>query len=204
MEARDPEVLASMLAFYAPTATRIVDCTANERRMWKGLDTGRVSFCDIDPTMRPDFVASFADLPFEDGSVDVLVFDPPHLPNAASSPKSDQGFARRYGLSMGGGNPDINHFFPPFLSEARRVLVNDGLIFAKLKDFVHNHAYRWTLTDFINAVRSQPGLTPCDLIVKRDPSGGRMMSGRWKNAHHVRNAHCWWVVVRNGRCEGKA
>ena len=151
--------------------------------------------------MSPDIVADFNNLPFADGEIDVLVFDPPHLPHAAASEKSDQGFARRYGLSMGGGNSDISHFFPDFLREAERVLCRDGLIFAKLKDFVHNHAYQWTLADFIAAVRAQPGLTACDLIVKRDPSAGNMMSGRWQKAHHARNAHCWWVVVRKGRCE---
>lgn len=48
---------------------------------------------------------------------------------------------------------------------------------------------------------AQAGLTACDLVVKRDPSAGNLKSGRWKKAHHVRNAHCWWAVVRKGRCE---
>ncbi len=190
-----------MFDFYAPNAKKIVDCTANARKMWKGLDTQKVTFCDIDPAMSPDIVADFCDLPFDKSSIDVLVFDPPHLPSAAASEKSDQGFARRYGLSMGGNYDGISHFFDDFLAEAFRVLKQDGLIFAKLKDFVHNHKYQWTLADFINAVRKQEGLTACDLIVKRDPSAGNMMSGRWKNCHHVRNAHCWWIVVRKGRCE---
>lgn len=201
MAARDPEVLATLLSFYAPTAEHIVDVTANARRMWKGLDTSKVTFCDIDSAMKPDIIADFSSLPFAERSVDVLVFDPPHLPKAAASKNSNHEFANRYGLSYAGSNSDISHLFPEFLREAERVLAPDGLIFAKLKDFVHNHAYRWTLTDFINAVRAQIGLTPCDLIVKRDPSAGNMMSGRWQRAHHVRNAHCWWVVVRKGRCE---
>lgn len=203
MLARDPEVLRTMLGFYAPQAQRIVDCTANARKMWKGLDTSSVTFCDIDPTMAPDVVADFTALPFGDGEIDVLVFDPPHLPHAAASPRSDQDFAGRYGLALGGGASDISHFFAPFLAEASRVLKRDGVVFAKLKDFVHNHAYQWTLADFIAAVRAQEGLTACDLIVKRDPSAGHMMSGRWKKAHHARNAHCWWIVVRKGRCEAR-
>lgn len=204
MLARDPEVLRLMLNFYAPGAEHIADCTANTRKMWKGLDASRVTFCDIDPAMSPDVVADFTALPFGPGELDVLVFDPPHLPEAAASEQSHKQFAGSYGLAHGGKGSDISHFFAPFLTEAERVLKADGLIFAKLKDFVHNHAYRWTLADFINAVRSQDGLTACDLIVKRDPSGGNMMSGRWKKAHHARNSHCWWVIVRKGRCEARA
>ena len=204
MMARDPEVLSTMLAFYAPNANKIIDCTANARRMWKGLPTDKVTFCDIDPATNPDVVCSFSEMPFAAGSVDVLVFDPPHLPHAAASEKSHTKMATSYGLKYGGGNSDISHFFPDFLKEAERILARDGLIFAKLKDFVHNHSYRWTLTDFINAVRDQPGLTPCDLIVKRDPCGGNLKSGRWVKAHHARNTHCWWIVVRKGRCESRS
>jgi hypothetical protein len=203
MLARDPEVLQTMLGFYAPNARQIIDCTANERRMWKGVASDRVTFMDIDPAMSPDIVGDFCDMPFDASSLDVIVFDPPHLPAAAASAASDHGFAGRYGLQHGGGGSNISHFFGPFLAEAQRVLRADGLIFAKLKDFVHNHSYQWTLADFIQAVRDQDGLTACDLIVKRDPSAGNMMSGKWKKAHHVRNAHCWWVIVRKGRCEAR-
>lgn len=95
---------------------------------------------------------------------------------------------------------NISGLFDPFLREARRVLAPDGLVFAKLKDNVHNHAQQWVLARWINAVWATEGLTPCDLIVKRDPSAG-MIDPKWRTAHHARNVHCWWAVVRKGRCE---
>lgn len=204
MLARDPEVLSLMLRFYAWPEARVLDVTANERRMWKGVDhPGGVTFADIDPAMRPDILADFRALPCEPASYDVIVFDPPHLPAAAASPESMERFVGNYGLAHAPKADNIAGYFPPFLKEAVRVLTADGLIFAKLKDFVHNHSYQWMLTEFVNAVRAQPGLTPCDLIVKRDPSGGGLKSSKWKKAHHVRNAHCWWIVVRKGKCESK-
>lgn len=203
MLARDPEVLRTMLAFYARPDAKVLDVTANERRMWNGVDWPGVTFADIDPAMKPDIVCDFRALTVPDASFDVIVFDPPHLPSAAASAKSDQGFVGRYGLGHAPKADNISGYFPPFFAEAVRVLRPDGMIFAKLKDFVHNHTYQWTLADFIAAARAQPGLTPCDLIVKRDPSAGSMKSSKWQKAHHVRNAHCWWVVVRKGRCEAK-
>lgn len=202
MDARDPEVLRLMLDFYAWPEAAVLDVTANERRMWKGVDhPGGVTFADIDPIMNPDIIADFRALPCDPGSYDVIVFDPPHLPAASASPGSMQRFVGNYGLGHAPKGDNIASYFPPFLSEAARVLRPDGLIFAKLKDFVHNHSYQWMLAEFVAAVRAQPGLTPCDLIVKRDPSGGGLKSSKWIKQHHVRNAHCWWIVVRKGKCE---
>lgn len=204
MMARDPEVLQTMLNFYAWPEAEVIDVTANKRRMWNGVKhNGRVVFADIDPEMSPDIVCDFRDIKIPDASVDVVVFDPPHLPVASASEASDKGFVGRYGLARAPNADNISEYFGPFLSEAHRVLRREGLIFVKLKDFVHNHKYQWMLAEFINAVSEQEGLTACDLIVKRDPSAGNMMSGRWKKSHHVRNAHCWWIVVRKGGCESR-
>lgn len=43
---------------------------------------------------------------------------------------------------------------------------------------------------------------PCDMLIKRDPSAGNMISGAWKNQMHLRRAHCYWIVLRNSnKCE---
>ncbi len=94
----------------------------------------------------------------------------------------------------------MKSLFVPFLREAKRVLRPDGLVFAKIKDYVHNHRYRWMHLFFVGGCK-KVGLTPCDLVIKRDPCGGNLKSGRWKNAHHARNVHCYWIIVRKGRCE---
>ncbi len=198
---RDGPLLDEMLAFYAPNAQRIVDVCCNARRMWKGSHAApRVVGYDIDPAMQPDVVCAWDSLPDADGSVDVLIYDPPHLPVAAASPKSNQKFASDYGLGRSVKADNIGSMHAAFLAEASRVLRPDGLVFAKIKDYIHNHKYQWNLELFNAAVRTA-GLTPCDLIIKRDPSAGNMASGRWEKAHHARNVHCYWVVVRKGRCE---
>lgn len=202
IEGRDPLVLQTMLDFYAPSGAVVLDVTANRRRMWAGvLWSGPVTYMDADPAMAPDIVADFRALPHPAASVDVLVFDPPHLPAAGGSAASDVQMREDYGLAGSLKADNVAGYFAPFLTEAARVLRPGGVVFAKLKDYVHNHRYQWMLVEWVLAVRATPGLTPCDLIVKRDPCGGNLKSGRWKRAHHVRNAHCWWVVVRKGRCE---
>jgi hypothetical protein len=46
----------------------------------------------------------------------------------------------------------------------------------------------------------EAGFTVCDLIIKI--RSGPMVSTKWKEAHHARKRHCFWIVCRNGAdCE---
>jgi hypothetical protein len=203
IEGRDNDVLDALFGFYSRPEGIVVDVTSNARRMWKKLDTSGVIFCDISPSVHPDVVADFRQLPFADNSISAIVFDPPHLPMAAGTDKSLPHFVRNYGLSRSVHADNISSFFIPFLLEANRVLKDDGLVFAKLADFVHNHKYQWSLVDWVNAVRSVDGLTPTDLIIKRDPCAGNLKSGKWEASYHARRSHCWYSIVRKGKCEPK-
>jgi len=198
---RDPEVLSTMLAFYKRPDGEIYDVTANTKRMWKGIPHGKIVFSDIDREMLPEIQCDFMALPFKSGTGGLIIFDPPHLPDAAGSEHSLKPFVGRYGLDKTTREDSISSIFVPFLTEASRVLKKDGLIFVKLSDYVHNHRYQWILVEFINAVWSIDGLTPTDLIIKCDPSAGNLKSGKWVLSHHVRKAHCWWIIVRKGKCE---
>jgi hypothetical protein len=172
--------------------------------MWTGVSIpANVRWYDIDPAMNPDEVCGWDALPDADQSLDVLVYDPPHLPLAAASPMSMPQMVGDYGLARSVKGDNITAMHKSFLLEAKRVLRPDGLVFAKIKDYIHNHRYQWNLEAFNEACRVA-GMTPCDLVIKRDPCGGNLKSGRWVKVHHSRNVHCYWVIVRNStKCEAK-
>lgn len=198
---KDNALLDAMLDYYAPSASRVIDVCCNARRMWKGSKwASRITYYDRDAAMNPDAVCSWGNLPDDNASVDVIVYDPPHLPAAAASPKSLARYGTDYGLHGSAKADNVAELHAPMLKEAKRVLRHDGLILAKIKDYIHNHRYQWNLEYFNQAVRAAD-LTPCDLIIKRDPCGGNLKSGRWQRAHHAKNVHCYWAVVRNGTCE---
>lgn len=200
---KDDKLLNEMFDFYAPNVTEIIDVCCNRRRIWKRcFYEGKVRFYDCDFQWKPDVVCKWDALPDRNQSIDLIIYDPPHLPLAAASEKSLKRFSIDYGLTFSTKKDNIESLHLPFLKEAKRVLKYDGLIFAKIKDYIHNHKYQWNLELFNKSARIV-GFTPCDLIIKRDPCGGNLKSGRWKNRVHVKNVHCYWVIIRNGKCEPK-
>jgi hypothetical protein len=47
-------------------------------------------------------------------------------------------------------------------------------------------------------------MTPCDMLIKRDPAGGNLKSSKWKTVHHLKRVHSYFIVARKGRCERRA
>lgn len=199
-EGSDADLLERMLSFYPKkTPEKILDATVNAGRFWVG-STRDVTGMDIDPRHKPDVVGDNTAMPFEDESYDVIVYDPPHIPNQGDDGWKD--FGTRFGLgpkaSLEQGY-NFSHTFPPFCKEAHRVLRKNGVLFCKLADYVHGHRFQWAHVEFINAAVAV-GFTACDCIVKIRK--GPIMDPRWKKAHHARRHHCYWLVFRKSKkCE---
>ena len=200
----DAEAIEVLLGIHCSTESpKILDCTHNTGKMWKGIPKDGLVRMDKDPSFPIDVCADFFFLPFEEEAFDVVVFDPPHLPSNAASKGSSKIWEKRYGITdddrRRGDN--VSSLFLPFLSEARRVLDQKGIILAKIADLTHNHRYQWQHIDFINAVIGVD-MTPCDMMVKCDPRAGRLQSSKWKTVKHLRKSHCYWIVVRKTKsCE---
>ena len=89
--------------------------------------------------------------------------------------------------------------YPPFALEAFRVLRREGILLAKIADYVHGHRYQWAHIEFTQAAR-KVGFCACDCIIK--VRKGPIVDPRWKNAHHARRQHCYWLVFRKSKkCE---
>jgi len=196
----DAELLERMLDFYPRKKPRkILDATVNGGRFWRNSNRP-VTGMDIDPRHNPDILADNTKMPLEDGSFDVIVYDPPHIPNQGRDNKKD--FNMRFGLVLRSSKENhytFTHTFPPFLCEAYRVLKTEGILLCKITDYVHHHRYQWAHIELINAAR-ETGFMPCDCIVKIRK--GPIIDPKWKKAHHTRRQHCYWLVFRKSKkCE---
>lgn len=69
---------------------KIIDVCCGSRMFWFDKQNQNVEFCDIRQEehilcdgrkliIKPDTIADFRKLPFEDNSYNLVVFDPPHL-----------------------------------------------------------------------------------------------------------------------------
>jgi SAM-dependent methyltransferase len=190
----DAPLLERMLDFY-PRATprRILDATINGGRFWR--ESARPVFgLDIERKHRPRVNGDNTRMPFIDGAFDVVVYDPPHIPNQGRDKTKD--FGHRFGLvsrSSKANNYSFAHTYPAFIREAFRVLEPEGILLCKIADYVHNHRYQWAHVELMQAAQAW-GFCPCDCIVK--VRKGPIIDPKWKNAHHSRRQHCYWLVFR--------
>jgi hypothetical protein len=197
----DPELLERILKFYPRnTPRKILDATVNRGRFWRGSKRPVIGL-DINPEYEPDVVGDNTDMHFfKNGEFDVVVYDPPHIPNQGKDNEKD--FNERFGLVLKSPKENgytFSYTFPLFLREAFRVLKDEGILLCKIADYVHHHRYQWAHVDFINAAKTT-GFTPCDCIVKIRK--GPIIDPKWKNAHHSRRQHCYWLIFRKSRkCE---
>jgi len=196
----DAELLEKMLDFYPKRRPKLIlDATVNAGRFWIG-SRRKIVGLDIDAKHRPDVVGDHTRLPFKDSCFDVVVYDPPHIPNQGKDREKD--FNTRFGLVLK-ASPEqgynFSHLYPPFACEAYRVLRREGVLFCKIADYVHGHRFQWAHVEVINAAVSA-GFTACDCIIK--VRKGPIVDPRWKKAHHARRQHCYWLVFRKSKkCE---
>ncbi len=196
----DSELIEKLLAFYPRTKPeRILDATVNGGRFWRGSSRPVIGM-DIDPRHRPAIVADNTAMPLRDGSFEVIVYDPPHIPNQGKDKSKD--FNTRFGLVLRSSKENkyaLTHTFPPFLKEAYRVLQDEGILLCKITDYVHHHRYQWAHIELINAAQ-RIGFLACDCIIKVREAP--ITDPKWKNAHHSRRQHCYWLVFRKSKkCE---
>jgi SAM-dependent methyltransferase len=189
-----------MLDFYPRDRPQLIlDATVNTGRFWQGSERPVIGM-DIDARHRPEVVADNMRMPLRDGCLEVVVYDPPHVPNQGQDQSKD--FNTRFGLvlkSPAENGYNFSHLYPPFTREAYRVLKPEGILLCKIADYVHGHRFQWAHLDLIQAAAAV-GFCPCDCIVKIRK--GPIVSPRWKTAHHARRHHCYWLVFRKSdKCE---
>ena len=196
----DAELLEQLLCFYPRSKPRLIlDATVNSGRFWRCSERCVVGL-DIEFNHRPNIVGDNSAMPFRAATFDVVVYDPPHVPNQGRDQSKD--FNRRFGLGESSTKEygySFAHTYPAFLVEAWRVLKTEGVLLCKITDYVHNHRYQWAHIDLIQAARTM-GFCPCDCIIK--VRKGPIVDPKWKNAHHSRRQHCYWLIFRKSeQCE---
>lgn len=199
-EGEDADLLELMLDFYPhERPQRILDATVNAGRFWRGSQRPVIGL-DINPRYRPHIVGDNLHMPFRDGIFDVVVYDPPHIPNQGKDRSKD--FNTRFGLvlkSTAAQGYNFSHLYLPVVREAYQLLKPEGILLCKIADYVHNHRLQWAHMDLIQSATAT-GFCACDCIVKIRK--GPIVDPKWQVAHHARRYHCYWLIFRKSeKCE---
>lgn len=199
VQTSDGEIIDLAIQIHCESSSPcILDVTYNKGRIWKdssftpiSLDIGQFDSLSL----RGDFTA----LPFSSDSYDVLVFDPPHMPDDTghNSGVMCSVWNDKYGLRTEG----FSNSWQAFYSEAKRVLRPNGLVLTKIADIVHNHKKMWSHVLMLEYAQAA-GFCACDMVIK--VSNGNLKSSLWENVYHFKNAFSFWLIFRNGSsCERK-
>lgn len=132
---------------------RILDATCGDRTIWFQKKEPHTIYCDIRReewegdfgnvlnndgkkkhrhlVIDPDIQCSFTDLPFDDGTFNLVVFDPPHIENL-----TEKSWMRKsYGSLDGDWKPMIKNGF----QECMRVLKPGGTLIFKMVGHFGKH-----------------------------------------------------------------
>jgi hypothetical protein len=193
-EGQDPELLQELLKLHVrkKKSPIIFDATFGKGNFWKhhhappGLDSN--------PQRKAPILGSYLELPLRSTCIDVLIYDPPHIPDGGRPrPKI---MADSYSIQW--GEQSIGRTYDVFLREARRVLTPNGILIAKLSDQIQFAKHRWQINEFINACMAI-GLSPCDLVIKARKRVGPQPWAADRQRHSWQR-HSYFIIVRQNGC----
>lgn len=113
---------------------KILDATCGSRMMWFDKQNKNTVYADIRTESHtlcdgrvleicPDIIMDFTDMPFDNETFNLVVFDPPHLVKLGQN----SWMAKKYGKLFPGWEDDIKAGF----DECMRVLRTDGVLIFK-------------------------------------------------------------------------
>jgi hypothetical protein len=185
------ELIRDVAALYVADGATVADVTYGLGAFWRKTDTARFKLNGTDLVTTSPAV-DFRALPYADGSVDVVVLDPPYAHNGASH----MVWADRYQsqVTRDLGHDGIIDLYRAGMTEAVRVLKRGGTLWVKCQDEVESGRQKLSHIE-IRAIASELQLRVEDLFVVTP--GSKPSSKRWQRQVHARKNHSFlWVFRR--------
>lgn len=184
------DLIAEVSKLYARQHHRIADVTYGQGVFWR--QTPQLNVTGSDLVTVPERPYDFRQLPYRDGSYDIVVLDPPYLhsPGQHVTDARYQNAATTRGLDHAG----IMQLYRDGLREAARVVRLNGQVWVKCKDQIASGIQRWDHVQ-IFLMAQELGLYAKDLFVLEPTS--QTSDARWDVQHHARKRHSFlWVLER--------
>ena len=192
------ELFPEVLHLYVPKGSVVADITCGQGVFWRNVDLSEYHRRPTDIKHGTDC----RDLPYEDASVDCVVFDPPymHTPGGTAH-NGHQNFESYYGNNSTNNDKKYHEAVLDLYfcgsKEAYRVLKPKGILIVKCQDEVCAGKQRLTHVEIINELE-RIGFVTEDLFVlmrRNRPGVSRLLKQL-----HARKNHSYFLVFRkNGK-----
>ena len=200
--ATNDAVFPLVMSLYVAPGSLVADVTYGRGIFWKRIPPGTYRLLATDLSSGVDGRR----LPYADGSIDCVVFDPPYMHTPGGSAhvnhQNYEGYYRNNAPTIAGGAKYHEAVLDLYFSSARealRVLRPEGIYVVKCADEVCANRQRLTHVEIINEL-SAIGFVAEDLFVVlrvNKPGVSRLM-----RQAHARKNHSYFLVFR--KADGKA
>lgn len=172
-----------------------LDCTYSKGSFWKDLP-GPVNKTDLLPVNNTVIEANSENLPFDDGSMKSIMYDPPFVVAGASYKGNKEGssiIAKRF---EGYTNyDDLMENYYKTLKELHRVCEKDGLVVMKCQDTVSGGKNHFTHSMIMN-MAMDIGFYPRDLFILHNKVRINSFGTKWTKQEHARKYHSYFIILQ--------
>lgn len=181
-------LFADAARLYLEPGSRVADVTYGKGVFWQDVDTGQYELLASDLSTGTDLRS----LPYETGSLDAVVLDPPYIYNPKDTVKTSISEPYRVnttGLGLTSVNAVIE-LYRAGIEEALRVLRPGGRLFVKCQDQIESGKQRWVHIELFDLAVGL-GMYARDLFVLVQKTRPAI---RWPVQKHARKNHSYlWV-----------
>ena len=182
-------LLAAAATLWIEDSDLVLDATYGRGNFWKDFQPSNLETHDL----AVDGV-DFRELPEEDASIDVLVFDPPYIAQGGRETSTAQDFLSRFGLiEAPKTHRALLELFSAGMAEALRVLKPGGRLFVKCMDYVNGGAYVSGRHDVVS-IANELGFKQVDEFVHYSGTGPQ--PNRDSHQIHSRRVHSFLCIFR--------
>lgn len=190
-----------ILQLYVPLGSTVADITYGGGVFWRSVQKDRYHLLPTDIKTGVDCRA----LPYENGSLDCVVFDPPYMHTPGGTAHvNHQNYENYYGNNVASNGSEKKYheavldLYFKTAHEAKRVLKPEGIFIVKCMDEVCANQQRLTHVELINEFCSH-GFVVEDLFVllrTNRPGVSRIL-----RQVHARKNHSYFLVFRKSKAK---
>jgi hypothetical protein len=139
------DLIPNIVGMYVAEGSTVADVTYGKGVFWQKVDVSKYNFLPTDLLTGVDFTA----LPYEDGTIDCVVFDPPYMHGGQTVLQS---LKDRY-RNDNGSHESVIRLYARGILEATRVLKKKGRIIVKCQDETESGKQRLTHVEIIELLK---------------------------------------------------